>query len=368
MTAAVQVRWAYWITAHGFGHASRACAVMEALLRLNPSLHFDLFTQVPAWFFADALPSAAFTLHPTQADVGLVQSSPMEENLPATLEKLAAFLPLQADQSAQHLRALGCRAVLCDISPLGLQAAQSARLPSALIENFTWDWIYTGYLERAPQFSAFLPLLEAAFRTASFHIQTEPVCAPNPQAHLRALPASRLPRASRAETRRRLGIPEHAPAVLITMGGIPDQFEHLHRLSAHPDVFFVIPGAVQQPYERRGNLILLAHHSDFYHPDLMAACDAAVGKAGYSTIAEVYQNRIPFAFVSRSGFREARPLAEYILAHLPAVEIPEADFRRMDWLDTLPALLSLPRPASPVINGADQMAQFLCKNLPNQPV
>ena len=93
-----------------------------------------------------------------------------------------------------------------------------------------------------------------------------------------------------------------------------------------------------------------------------------IKKQGYSTIAEVYQNRIPFAFVSRSGFREARPLAEYILAHLPAVEIPEADFRRMDWLDRLPALLSLPRPAAPVTNGADQIAQFLCENLPNQPV
>ncbi len=48
-------RIAYFVTPHGYGHASRAAAVMAALLELDASIRFEIFTQVPAWFFESSL-------------------------------------------------------------------------------------------------------------------------------------------------------------------------------------------------------------------------------------------------------------------------------------------------------------------------
>ncbi len=44
---------AYFISPHGFGHAARACAVMSAILERMPGVRFEIFTEVPRWFFVD---------------------------------------------------------------------------------------------------------------------------------------------------------------------------------------------------------------------------------------------------------------------------------------------------------------------------
>ncbi len=78
---------AYFISPHGYGHASRACAVMEVLHARNSQLRFEIFTRVPAWFFESSL-LFPFGYHSLASDVGLVQSSPLVEDLQATLASL----------------------------------------------------------------------------------------------------------------------------------------------------------------------------------------------------------------------------------------------------------------------------------------
>jgi hypothetical protein len=62
---------ACFISPHGFGHAARASATIEAVgTRLAPC-HFEIFTTVPSWFFADSL-SVPFSWHSVTTDIGLV--------------------------------------------------------------------------------------------------------------------------------------------------------------------------------------------------------------------------------------------------------------------------------------------------------
>ncbi len=49
------MRFAYFISPHGFGHASRASAVMNQIGRLDPSVSFDIYTTVPEWFFEESM-------------------------------------------------------------------------------------------------------------------------------------------------------------------------------------------------------------------------------------------------------------------------------------------------------------------------
>jgi len=75
---------ATFVTPHGFGHAARACAVMEALFRAQPTVRFDIFTKVPRWFFHASL-TAPFEVHDLLTDVGLAQCGPLEEDLDETV-------------------------------------------------------------------------------------------------------------------------------------------------------------------------------------------------------------------------------------------------------------------------------------------
>jgi predicted glycosyltransferase len=107
------------------------------------------------------------------------------------------------------------------------------------------------------------------------------------------------------------------------------------------------------------NLRLLPNRSDFFHPDLINASDAVIGKAGYSTIAEVYHAGVPFGYVTRSQFRESEALADYIKGNLNGIALGEDGFQDGDWIRYLPDLVSLPRIQRSGLNGAVHVARFI---------
>jgi hypothetical protein len=357
-------RFAFFITPHGYGHAARACAVMNAISERLPGACFEIFTRSPLWFFNMSL-QAEFHYHEVLTDLGLVQTTSMDENLPETIRKLEALLPYRAalvQEMARQVRQASCKMVVCDVAPLGILAAREAGLPSVLEENFLWDWIYEGYLDEEPRFAPFISYLHEIFAAAGSHIQTEPVCAYKPGATLLTNPVSRKPRSTPAVTRERLGIPQDAPVALITMGGIATQYPFLHRLESSKDVRFLIPGGAER-YEQRGSLVLIPHHSDFYHPDLVEASNVIVGKLGYSTLSEAYAAGLPFAFVPRERFRESPPIGRFAREVMNAVEMEEERFFSGAWLDLLPDLLARPRQKPAGANGADQIAEFVLQKI-----
>lgn len=352
-------RIAYFISPHGFGHAARAAAIMAALQERHPAICFDLFTQVPEWFFRDSLPGA-FEYHDVLTDLGMVQHSALEADLDATLQRLDAFLPFDPtwiQALAQQIRALDCNLVMCDIAPMGIVVAEAAGVPSILVENFTWDWLYQPLAEAYRGMRPHIRYLHDIFCAADYRIQTEPICAVRPAA-LTTAPVYRKAMASAAATRARLGVPSDARVVMLTMGGIPGQYPFVEQLMGCPDLVFVIPGGAAQR-RQQGNVILLPHRSEFFHPDLVYAADAVVGKVGYSTVSEVYAAGIPFGYILREDFREAPILAAYIEQHIPGLQIEPPQFHTGQWLACLPQLLALPRARRQGPNGADQAASFV---------
>jgi UDP:flavonoid glycosyltransferase YjiC (YdhE family) len=349
---------AFFISSHGYGHAARASAIMAALHARHPALHFEIFTHAPRWFFEGSLP-APFTYHSALTDVGLAQTSPLAEDLPQTVQRLNEFLPFdEARVAALAAQVSGCALALCDISPLGIAAARRAGIPSVLVENFTWDWIYEGYVDDAPGLRPHIEYLRGAFASADYHIRTAPANADSFPAHLLTRPVSRSPRTALERVREQLGIPPEDKTVFVTMGGVRGEYAFLNRLTEQRGLYFVVPGG-SEAHERRGNVILLPHHSEFYHPDVLNACDAVVGKAGYSTLAETYHAGVPYGYIARPRFRESGPLANFIRAEMHGLEIPAEHFEDGDWLASLPDLLALPRTERREPNGAAQATDFI---------
>jgi len=350
---------ACFISPHGFGHAARAAGIMAALHEINPSIRFDIFTTVPSWFFQSSL-CRPFTYHSLVTDIGFIQKTPLQEDLDKTLHCLNNFLPFDHSQISslgQLTKGLGCELIMCDIAPMGIVVAKEAGVPSVLVENFTWDWIYQEYTSFDAQIEKHVTYLRSLFHAADHHLQTEPVCRYR-AADLTALPISRKVRTPAGQIRKELGLPSDGKVVMITMGGIRQHYAFIDELANQRDVHFVVPGG-SQSMEIRDNVVLLPYHSDFFHPDLINACDAVVGKLGYSTLAEVYHAGVPFGYISRPSFPESEILTAYVEREMSGIAIEEIEFQAGTWTSHLHDLLALPRIQRSGPNGAEQVARFV---------
>jgi len=351
---------AYFVSPHGFGHASRSSAIMEALYELEPDIRFEIFTSLPFWFFEESV-LCGFGFHSLLTDIGLVHKSSLDEDIPETVRSLERFLPF--DRSlikglAGQLNGMGCDMVVCDISPMGIAAAAEASVPSVLVENFTWDWIYQGYAEQNGGLTDHIKYLERVFRMADYHIQAEPACRPS-DSDLVVPPVSRKARSSVRHVRQRLDLQEDKKAVLITMGGIPEHYPFLNRLGEAGDVYFVIPGLSGEQETSGSNLRILPYNSGIFHPDILNGCDVVIGKLGYSTLAEVCNAGLPYGYIARKNFPESKHLASYAEQNINCMEIRAENFLNGDWISGLPDLFSMGRIKRPPSNGADLAARFI---------
>jgi len=352
-------RIAYFITPHGFGHAARASAIMAAVSETVPLVSFDIFTTVPEWFFADSF-SGQFEYHKFVTDIGLVQTTPFSHDLEKTIETLDRFIPFDRaliSDTADFLKHRACQLVVCDISPIGISIAAKAGIPSILIENFTWDWIYEYFANADARICRYVDFFREIYQAVDHHIQTSPVC--NPQSvDLTTGPISRKVGLPSVQVREKLGISQEKKIVLITTGGVRDKYPFLKNLTAKKEICFVVPGGSEHS-EQQDNLILLPYRSGFNHADLVNAADAVVGKAGYSTIAEVYQAGVPFGYVPRSNFRETGKLVAFIEKEMTGLCIGDEEFKAGKWLSKVSRLLSFPRIQRHNRNGSHQAAGMI---------
>jgi hypothetical protein len=352
-------RIAYFVTPHGFGHAARAAAVMEALSEIDTGVQFDIFTTVPSWFFQDSV-SAPYTYHRLVTDIGLVQKNAFKADLEDTLHALNDFFPPAPsliEEIAETISALNCVLIICEIAPMGILVAKEARVSSILVENFTWDWIYQQYTVSDSRIQRHIDYLQPVFNAADYHIQTEPVCSRN-SADLVTAPVSRKIKTTGDEIRNRLGLPADGKMVLITTGGIPQSYGFLEKLNKLREITFVMPGAGPE-LKIIDNLIILPHRSDFYHPDLVNAADGVIGKVGYSTLSEIYYGGVPFGYVARSNFRESESMVEFIQRQMPGIAVSESEFNCGNWTAKLAELLNLAPVERNIANGAEQISRFI---------
>ena len=151
---------ACFVSDHGFGHATRSAAVMAALAALSPGARFEIFTTCPPWVFEEALEPVArrdrWAYHRFKTDVVLVLSSPLEEDLAATIRALEQWLPF-------------------DINLVNDLSGRLIDLECRLVENFTWDSIYGHDADNFPQLAFSACILSQVYRRVDLHIQAEPL-------------------------------------------------------------------------------------------------------------------------------------------------------------------------------------------------
>jgi len=353
-----------FVSPHGFGHAARVSAVFGSLVALRPDVRLTVVTTAPEWFFRDSLPGYEIEYRSLAVDVGLVQHDSLTADLEATLRALAGIVPPSTallEQAQRILHECEADVVLADVAPLGIAAGRAAGIPTVLVENFTWDWIYEPFVATHADFEPLIRALAASYAEADVHIQTPPVCRPRQDA-VRVGPIARECRVSRRETRSRLGVAADTPLALVSMGGVEWRFEIAEALAAEP-FHFVLIGQLPDA-EVPANVAALPHSSEYHHPDLVAAADVIVGKLGYSTVAEALAAARPFAYVERTGFAEYEVLASYVEARVPTRRLTDRAFRQGDFGPAVRDLLRAPSAVPVPAVGGGEVAGILAGMLP----
>lgn len=367
---------AFYISGHGFGHASRQIEIARAFARRRPDVGILVRTTAPRWLFDRTL-TVPFVLDDRPCDTGAIQVDSLHLDAAATIARAREFyatLDARAADETPLLREHDVRVIVADAPPLGCAAAARAGIPSVVVSNFTWDWIYAEYREHLDSAPDLIPAIEAAYRLADaawrlpMHGGFETFDPPSsagartrrPADGAPAKPAQDLvdvPFVARhathepAETRARLGLPpltDRRRLVLPSFGGYGVAGIDLSALDLDSSWHLVlVPDAA-------------IYEAGLRYEDLVHAADVVLTKPGYGIISECIANDTALVYTSRGRFAEYDVLVREMPRYLRCAFIDNDALLGGRWrgaLDT--AVQAPPPPEHPPTNGADVNADMI---------
>ena len=334
-----------YVSGHGFGHAVRVMEVLRALWARRPDVHVVLRSSVPRWFFD--LPGP-FTHSLCQLDVGAVQADSLSVDIAATLCAYAAIAARAEELITDEVAAVGLlrpRLLLADIPALAFDVAERLDVAAVGMTNFSWDWIYADYVNDFPSYRGLVDDLRRSYARASLLLRLPLHGDLSAFQRIRDIPlVARTATKSRAEVRRRLGLPLTDRVVLLSFGGIGVT------MSAIPDpprgVTFIAtqsaaPRAAPAGCRFLANAELAA--VGVRYEDLVAASDVVMTKPGYGIVSDCLANGTAMLYTSRGRFAEYEYLVAGIEAHLSHAFISNDDLRAGRWMSALDAVFAQPR-------------------------
>jgi hypothetical protein len=323
--------FAFVITAHGYGHASRQMEVVRVLLERRPDARAVVLTAAPESVFEDylgALPNVwtRIRIVPYRADVGLVQKDGLAMDREATLRALSAAWgdPDGAEAAlARELAAHRPDVVIADVPPVAFGAASRLGVPSVAVGNFDWATIYGAYAEKD---AAFVPWRELASRWhghASLALHLEP--GPPLSGFGRCVEVGVVARRLLVDVRgirERLAIPEGHRAVLVSFGGfgLDDAARRIPRV---PGIVWIL--APPMADLGRDDTRFVGAKAGIPYLALLAACDATFTKPGYGIVAEATAQKTRVVYTDRGDFPEYPSLVRWLHENAPAAFVPSAE-------------------------------------------
>lgn len=362
----------FYISGHGFGHASRQVEVIRALARQQPGVRIRIRSAVNPGLLDRTL-DVPFELLPGAVDTGIVQASSISHDDPATVADAMRFYSTFDDRIAAELRAFTSdppALVVSDIAPLAFEVAARLGVPGIAIANFTWDWIYETHPGMSTAAPWLVPRLKDAYRKATHALELPMAGGFEVFRSVEPLPlVARVPTRSRSDTRRFFGIPDDRRAALLSFGGYGLPALDLARLDVFDEWTIVTTDrSTDASHARLPHVRFLPETafvaSGFRYEDLVAAVDAVVTKPGYGIIAECIAAGTPMLYTSRGEFREYDLLVREMPRYLRCMYIAQRELFAGEWMDPLRTLSARPAPPETLAaTGADAAAGALISRL-----
>ena len=162
----------FYISGHGFGHASRSIEVINAMLARRPETRIGVRTAAPRWLF-DLTVKGKVSFSTLETDTGVVQIDALTLDEADSIRRASSFhsdLVTRAASETRSLRELGAGLIVGDIPPLAFAVGAAAGIPSIGLGNFTWDCVYADY-PRVRLAPSLLPAIRGAYSRASMALR-----------------------------------------------------------------------------------------------------------------------------------------------------------------------------------------------------
>lgn len=335
----------FYISGHGYGHATRMRAIMDALIVLDPKVHFYVKTTAPLNFFAD-IPEAIVTLHPLAIDTGIVEKGILNQDELATLSQYAEIQNRRTTIIAKELAFIKENAIaviVSDIPPLASEIGAAAQVPVIACSNFSWDFNYIPYAKQHPQYAHLIKDIQSSYEKTSlllklpFHHEFN--CFPKQQ----DIPlVARHPTAEINETKTKLGLEtsDSRPIVLVTFRSDNPVFRQaITDLARTDDVIILTYGSTA---EKNINKVIAVGKEwrPWQFPDLLHVSSVVVSKIGYSLLAECIAAGTRLVYPPRENYPEFELLHAGAQGNLPSLLMPQNDFLDGHWQPYIQQCLS----------------------------
>jgi L-arabinokinase len=372
----------FYISGHGFGHASRSIEVINAVLAKRPEVRIGVRTSAPRWLF-DLSVKGKVAFSTLECDTGVVQVDGLTLDEADSIRRAAAFhsdLVTRAASETRVLRELGAGLIVGDIPPLAFAVGASAGIPTCALGNFTWDWIYADY-PRVRLAPSLLPAIRGAYAKASMALRLPMSGGFETISNVKDIPfIARHAGKTREEVCKKLRLPTEKPIVLASFGGVGLPGLDLDVLAKFKK--YTVVTTVNTPLsrsrkdtaasERKGRCVIVNEEAMYdagvRYEDLVGASEAVVTKPGYGIIAECLANDAAILYTSRGHFPEYDLLLEEMPKYVRSAFIGHDDLFNGKWESALDKLLAQPKiKKKPETNGADVAADILLKALDKPP-
>ncbi|KAK7320756.1 hypothetical protein VNO77_30525 [Canavalia gladiata] len=351
--------FAYYVTGHGFGHATRVTEVVRHLIYAGHDVH--VVTGAPDFVFTSAVDSPRLFIRKVLLDCGAVQADALTVDRLASLAKYSetAVKPRAGilAQETEWLNSIKADLVVSDVVPVACRAAADAGIRSVCVTNFSWDFIYAEYVMAAGlHYRSIVWQIAEDYSHCEFLIRLPGYC---PMPAFRdvidvPLVVRRLHKSAK-EVRKELGVADDVKLVILNFGGQPSGWK-LKEEFLPPGWLCLVCGASENE-NLPPNFIKLA--KDAYTPDLIAASDCMLGKIGYGTVSEALAYKCPFVFVRRDYFNEEPFLRNMLEYYQCGVEMIRRDLLTGHWRPYLERAISLKPCYEAGINGGEVAAHIL---------
>ena len=370
----------FYVSGHGYGHASRVIEVINAVLAQRPETRIGVRTAAPRWLF-DVTVKGRVTFSHLENDTGVVQVDALTLDEADSIRRAAAFhtdLVSRAATETRVLREINAGLVVGDIPPLAFAVAHAAGLPSIAIGNFTWDWIYADY-PRVRLAPSLLPAIRGAYARGTMALRLPMSGGFESFANIRDIPfIARHATKSREEVVKALKLPGDKPIVLVSFGGYglqsldSDQLAKFKKYTVVTTTNVPLGRNRKDASERKGSFIGLPEEAVYdagvRYEDLVAAADAVVTKPGYGIVSECIANDTAMLYTLRGHFPEYDVIVKELPQYVRSAFIDHNDLFAGKWEPYLDKLLAQAKPKKKAdTTGAEVAADILLKTLDKPP-
>jgi len=343
----------YYISSHGYGHASRAGKVIHELVKNNTVY---IKTLAPKWLLKQIIGSEPLIIGPSP-DTGCLQRNNFDVDIDGTMDaylKQSEINKLSMESERSFIQEKNIEAIISDIPSFPFLIAKKTSLPSVFIGNFTWKGIYSFYLKNEGH--PIIQELAEQYGLADKSLTT-PLSMDMPELKDRKKISfiARKGANIRERLNRDFKIPEENKLVFFYAGNhgagnIPSGL--VGKIEGHTFISFY---PLDSPPD---NFICL--ESDIYaHQDIMASSDCALIKPGYGMVSEAMVNNIPIIYPPREDFAEYFAFVQEFENSRGALLIKREDFDTGNWMGALSSIKGLKYRKNYSSNGAIECARVI---------